>query len=81
MASEKSIYYTYAYLREDGTPYYIGKGCGTRCRVKAGRTVKPPPDVNRILILKRGMTEAEAFKHEKYMIHIFGRKTFKRTKK
>jgi hypothetical protein len=74
MASRDRIYYTYAYLRKNGTPYYIGKGCGTRWRTRRGRTVKPPFDVNRILILKRGLTESEAFKHEKYMISVFGRK-------
>jgi hypothetical protein len=66
-------FYTYAYLREDGTPYYIGKGCGNRCYEKSGRNAPRPPK-NRILILKRNLTEEEAFKHEIYMIAIFGRK-------
>ena len=66
-------YYTYAYLREDKTPYYIGKGRGKRIYSK-DRAIKPPKDKSRILFLKKGLTEAEAFKHEVYMIFVLGRK-------
>jgi hypothetical protein len=65
-------YYTYAYLREDRTPYYIGKGKGNRAFRK--RKGSYPPPKNRILILKQNLTEDEAFKHEIYMIAVFGRK-------
>jgi hypothetical protein len=66
-------YYTYAYLREDRTPYYIGKG--KRGRIYCTRKrVKPPKDKSRIIFLKQNLTEEEAFKHEKYMIAVFGRK-------
>jgi hypothetical protein len=66
-------YYTYAYLREDRTPYYIGKGRGKRAYDKR-RKIKPPKDKSLILFLKKGLTEAEAFKHEIYMIFVLGRK-------
>ena len=66
-------YYTYAYLREDKTPYYIGKGRKNRAYDKR-RTIKPPKDKSLILFLKKGLTEAEAFKHEVYMIFVLGRK-------
>ena len=66
-------YYTYAYLREDGTPYYIGKGKKRRIYRK-DRRIKPPKNKNRIIFLKKNLTEEEAFKHEIYMISIFGRK-------
>jgi hypothetical protein len=65
-------YYTYAYLREDGTPYYIGKG-------KAGRidnnlhNINLPPKSRRVY-LKKNLTDKEARKHEIYMIAILGRK-------
>ena len=67
-------FYTYAYLRADRTPYYIGKGCSNRCRETKGRAFKPPKDRSRILILKSNLTEEEALKHEVYMIAVFGRK-------
>ena len=66
--------YTYAYLREDRTPYYIGKGKGKRAYKKGRCEIKPPKDKNRIIKLKSNLTEEEAFKHEIYMISVFGRK-------
>lgn len=68
-------YYTYAYLRADDTPYYIGKG--TRYRAwnrNPNDRVKAPKDKSRILILKQFDDEAEALKHEVYMIAIYKRK-------
>jgi hypothetical protein len=66
-------YYTYAYLREDRTPYYIGKGKGNRIYKRCKTDIKPPKDKSRIIILKQNLTEEDAFKHEKYMIAVFGR--------
>jgi len=66
-------YYTYAYLREDRSPYYIGKGKGNRLYKKGSRVFAPPKDKSRIIYLKQNLTEEEAFKHEIYMIDVFGR--------
>jgi hypothetical protein len=68
------IYYTYAYLREDKTPYYIGKGQGNRAYKRRKTDIKPPKDKSKIIFLKQNLTEEEAFKHEIYMIAVFGRK-------
>jgi hypothetical protein len=69
----KNDFYTYAYLREDGTPYYIGKGRNRRAFETCGRVIPCPPK-HRILLLKTNLTEEEAFKHEIYMIAVLGRK-------
>ena len=66
-------FYTYAYLREDRTPYYIGKGEGRRAYLQLNHKVKTPPK-DRILILKDKLLENESFNHEEYMIAVLGRK-------
>ena len=67
-------FYTYAYLRKDGTPYYVGKGKDFRAFSKNRVGIKLPKDKSRIIFLKQNLTEEEAFNHEIYMISVFGRK-------
>jgi hypothetical protein len=67
-----SIYYVYQYLREDGTPYYIGKGKGDRAY--GPHRISVPNDVSRIVIIKDNMTEEEAFVLEQELILKYGRK-------
>jgi len=66
------IYYTYAYLRKDGTPYYVGRGKGKRAFDTTHRVKVPPKE--RVLFLKHNLTYQEASKHEIYMIAVMGRK-------
>ena len=73
--SNAKNFYTYAYMREDGTPYYIGKGRGYRAwNCHARCAAQRPSDPSRIILLKKNLSEEDAFKHEKYMIAILGRK-------
>jgi len=64
-------FYVYAFLREDGSPYYIGKGTGNRAW---GKRQFRPTDDSRISILKGSLTETEAFDEERHLIQFYGRK-------
>src|ERR1700728_3802345 len=57
----KMTFYTYMWLREDGTPYYVGKGHGARAIRKGS------PSLDRILI-QEFESEADAFAAEVFLI-------------
>ena len=71
------MYYVYAYLREDNTPYYIGKGKGSRAYANHPRkngSNMLPKDINKIKILHENLSEDEPITIEQQLIQSYGRK-------
>jgi len=64
----------YAYMRKNGTPYYIGKGRPERPYKGRGRPCKRPSDENRIIILHENINEQTAFRIEMELIAKYKRK-------
>ena len=67
------MFYAYMWLREDGTPYYVGKGTRERAFTSFNHTTHRPADSRRILTFERA-SEPEAFETEKELIRNWGRK-------
>lgn len=68
-----NIYYVYFYLREDFTPYYVGKGKGNRAYAKH-KGISVPKNTSKIILIQQDLTELQSFILERYYIRWFGRK-------
>jgi hypothetical protein len=67
-------FYVYAYLRADGTPYYIGKGKGKRATSKRKSEIACPKNASQIIIVEQNFSEVGALAIERRLIRWYGRK-------
>ena len=67
-------FYVYAYLRDNNTPYYVGKGKNKRAWTHFKKEVSPPKDKSKILIMESNLTELGALALERFYIRWYGRK-------
>jgi hypothetical protein len=68
------VYYVYAYLREDGSPYYIGKGKDKRAWSKGKGEIGMPTDTGRIILVETNLSSIGALAIERQLIRWYGRK-------
>lgn len=66
-------FYTYLWLRENGTPYYVGKGRDKRGFTNNGHSTHRPKHNARIFV-QYWESEEKAFEMERWYISLFGRK-------
>jgi hypothetical protein len=66
------MFYTYLWLREDGTPYYVGKGTGDRGFTNDQHRVRYPG--KSYTIVQEFESESDAFEAEIFLISYYGRK-------
>ena len=67
------MFYTYLWLREDGTPYYAGKGSGNRAYHHHKRIGGKAPTKDRVIVYPAD-SETDAFETEIALIWYYGRK-------
>ena len=66
------MFYTYLWLREDGTPYYVGKGCRDRAWLDC--IGHHPPKDGDYIILQEFESEQDSITAEIFLISYYGRK-------